>query len=124
VASGAYDRHLIRLRRVLRERRDALLAALSEHMPPGTRWTEPEGGYQVWVELPEGSDTSELLPDAVAAGVLFAPGAQFHHDGRRSRCLRLTFAMADAAALRRGVAALGALVRRRGAPRRAGAVPI
>lgn len=124
VASGAYDRHLVKLHRVLRGRRDALLAALSEHMPNGARWTEPEGGYQVWVELPEGVDTSELLPDAVSAGVLFAPGAGFHHDQRRSRCLRLTFAMADEAALCRGVAALGEVIRRRSASRRPDRVSI
>jgi DNA-binding transcriptional MocR family regulator len=84
-------------------------------MPEGSRWTRPEGGYQVWVELPEGVDTSELLADAVGAGALFAPGSQFNHDGRPSRCLRLSFAMADEEALRRGVAALGAVIRRRGA---------
>ncbi len=124
VSSGAYDRHLAKLLRVLRRRRDALLLALTEHMPEGTRWTEPEGGYQVWVELPEDIDTSELLPDAVGAGVLFAPGSQFHHDGRRSSCLRLTFAMADEASLRRGVAALGEVIRGRGASRGADRVPI
>jgi DNA-binding transcriptional MocR family regulator len=115
VAGGAYERHLARLRRVLRARRDALLQALEEQMPEGSRWTRPEGGYQVWVELPEGIDTSELLADAVGAGALFAPGSQFNHDGRPSRCLRLSFAMADEEALRRGVAALGAVIRRRGA---------
>jgi DNA-binding transcriptional MocR family regulator len=126
MASGAYDRHLAKLRRVLRGRRDALLQALEEWMPAATRWTQPEGGYQVWVELPEGTDTSELLADAVGAGVLFAPGAQFNHDGRPSRCLRLTFAMADEEGLRRGVAALGEVIRRRGAaaPRRADRVHI
>ena len=124
VRCGAYDRHLARLRRVLRARRDALLEALDEHMPEDTRWNEPEGGYQVWVELPEGVDTSELLPDAVAAGVLFAPGAQFNHDGRPSRHLRLTFAMADEAALRRGAEALGEVLRRRGGSGRRDPVPI
>jgi GntR family transcriptional regulator/MocR family aminotransferase len=111
--SGAYARHVAKLRRVLRGRRDAMLAALSEHLPEGSRWTEPEGGYQVWVELPEGTDTHELLPDAVREGVLFAPGYQFNHDGRASRCLRLTFAMADEQEVRRGVAALGAALRGR-----------
>jgi DNA-binding transcriptional MocR family regulator len=124
VASGAYDRHLARLHPVLRRRRDALIEALAEHMPEGARWTEPEGGYQVWVELSEGVDTSELLPDAVSAGVLFAPGAQFHHDGRPSRCLRLTFAMADEAALRRGVATLAGVIRRRRDTQRRDRVPI
>jgi len=126
IECGAYQRHLASLRRELRQRRDALLEALERHMPPGARWTRPEGGYQVWVELPDGIDTSELLPDAVAAGVLFAPGAQYHHDGRASRCLRLSFAIADAEALRRGVKILGEVIRRRGtvAARRADRVLI
>ncbi len=107
VAAGDYDRHLARLRRVLIARRDALLAALAEHLPVGSRWTTPEGGYQIWVELPEGIDTRDLLADAVGAGVLFAPGSQFNHDGRASRGLRLSIAMVNEASLRRGVAALG-----------------
>jgi len=110
VAGGGYDRHLTRLRRDLRTRRDAVLSALGEYMPDGTRWTTPAGGYQVWVELPFEIDTGELLADAVGAGVLFSPGSQFNHDGRASRCLRLTFAMANADNLRRGVEALAGVV--------------
>ncbi len=113
VRSGAYDKHLTGLRRILRSRRNALLDALAEEMPEGTRWTTPEGGYQCWVELPEGIDTGDLLADAVRGGVLFAPGHQFHSDGRSSHCLRLTVAMADEPAIRRGVATLAAIVRER-----------
>jgi DNA-binding transcriptional MocR family regulator len=91
--SGGYDRHLNRMRRILRQRRDALLAALEEEMPPGASWTRPEGGYQVWVELPFEVDTRDLLADAARAGVLFAPGSNFLHDRRASRGLRLTLAL-------------------------------
>lgn len=115
VASGAYQRHLTRLCPILRSRRDALIDALEKEMPEGTRWTTPEGGYQIWVELPASVDSSELLADAVGAGVLFAPGAQFFHDGRPSHCLRLTFAMANEEALRRGVRALAGVIRSRSA---------
>lgn len=111
--SGEYDRHLTRLRRVLRERRDALVSALESEMPRDTTWTTPEGGYQVWVELPDAIDTRELLTDAIGAGVLFAPGSQFYPDGRKSSCLRLTFAMAAAEDLRLGVARLARCVRER-----------
>jgi 2-aminoadipate transaminase len=58
-------------------------------------------------------DTSDLLPDAVAAGVLFSPGAQFYPDGRASGGLRLTYAMADCRAIRAGVASLGRVVNAR-----------
>lgn len=112
IASGGYDRHLAKLRRVLRSRRDTLLAALAECMPEGTTWTSPEGGYQVWVELPTDVDTADLLADAVGAGVLFAPGSQFNHDGRASRGMRLSFALPEEDELRRGVEALAGVVRR------------
>jgi len=113
VTDGGYDRHLGRVRRVLLERRDALLAALESEMPEGTRWTRPDGGLQMWVELPPGFDTSDLLPDAVGAGVLFSPGAQFYPDGRPSSGLRLTYAMADSHAIRAGVRALANVVKAR-----------
>ncbi len=113
VSEGAYDRHLGRVRRVLLERRDVLLSALETEMPAGTRWTTPEGGLQMWVELPPGLDTSDLLPDAVRAGVLFSPGAQFYPDGRESGGLRLTYAMADSRAIRAGVKALARVVNER-----------
>jgi len=113
VASGGYERHLARVRRTLRARRDALLDALAREMPEGVRWTEPEGGLQLWVELPEFVDTAELLPDAVRGGVLFAPGFQFRSDPRPSSGLRLSIAMAGEGEIRRGVAVLGRVVRER-----------
>ena len=124
VASGAYDRHLARLRPILTERRDAVLEGLRREMPPDTRFTVPEGGLQIWVTLPAGVDTSELLADAVGAGALFAPGSQFYHDGRASNCLRLSIAMADVAALERGVRALARVVRDRLANEPARAVSV
>lgn len=110
---GGYDRHLARVRRALLARRDAALEALAQGMPEGARWTEPEGGLQLWVELPEGVDTAALLPDAMRAGVLFAPGFQFRHDLRPSNGLRLSLALAGPEEIRRGVAILGRVVRER-----------
>jgi DNA-binding transcriptional MocR family regulator len=124
VRAGAYDRHLAAQRKRLRSRRDALLAALAAELPEGVSWTEPEGGFQVWLELPEPLDSREIHADALRAGVLVAPGFQFHHDGRPSRGFRLSIAQADEQAIREGVRRLGRVVRERlaagaGAPRRA-----
>ncbi len=117
VGRGGYDRHLNNLRGRLRERRDVLLDALAKHMPEDTRWTRPDGGYQVWVDLPPDIDSRALLREAQAAGVMFAPGHQFHHDGRPSTGLRLTTALADSDEIRRGIEILGRLVRTRLAAR-------
>jgi DNA-binding transcriptional MocR family regulator len=115
VESGAYDRHLARIRRVLASRHAALAEALALAMPPGTVWTEPEGGYQRWVELPFEVDTRDLLADAARAGVVFSPGTLFMPDGRPSRGMRLSVASVDEAEITRGVEALGRVVRARAA---------
>ena len=51
-------------------------------MPEGLSWTRPEGGFFVWVTLPEGVDTYPLLQKAIDAGVVFIPGAAFTPLGR------------------------------------------
>jgi DNA-binding transcriptional MocR family regulator len=99
--------------------------ALESEMPKGTTWTKPEGGYQLCVELPFEVDTRDLLADAARAGVLFSPGASFMPDGRPSRSMRLTVACVDEDEIKRGIAALGEVVRARqsmdrGAGQRAG----
>ncbi len=110
VAEGSYDRHLEGLRLLLRARVDCLTESLAELMPRGTQFTRPDGGYQVWVELPFDLDSRDLLADAARAGVLFAPGAQFMTDGRASRCLRLTIAQVPEEEIRPGVRALAQVV--------------
>ncbi len=119
VEEGSFDRHLGRVRRALRARMAAAAEALERELPEGTRWTRPEGGYQIWVEVPARVDTRDLFADAVREGVLFAPGHQFLHDGRASNGLRLTLARADEGEIARGIAALGRALRARLAVRSA-----
>ena len=59
----------------------ALDEALRKHMPEETRWTRPEGGMCLWLELPLGFDASELLIHVKERGVLFAPGRYFYVQG-------------------------------------------
>ena len=109
--SGGYDRHLKRIRKLIRGRHAALDVALEAAMPEGARWTSPDGGYQRWVELPAGLDTRDLLGEAARAGVLYSPGTLFMPDARASSAMRLTVTGADEAAIERGVAVLGEVVR-------------
>jgi len=110
VRSGGYDRHLDKLRPVLRERLDCVLESLAELMPEGTYASAPEGGYQVWVELPFEIDTRDLVADAAKAGVLFAPGSHFLPDRGPSRGLRLTIAEAPTNRIRGAIEALAQTV--------------
>ncbi len=113
MATGAYERHLASQRRRLRSRRDALVVALARELPEGAWWTEPEGGLQLWLELPAPLDSREIHADALRAGVLVAPGFQFHTDGRPSRGFRLSIGCADEAEIQEGIARLGRVVRER-----------
>lgn len=69
-----YKAHKARVREHYRIRRDAVLAALKRHMPGNMEWTEPAGGFQLWITLPAGCSAVELLVRAVNEGVSFLPG--------------------------------------------------
>lgn len=76
---------------VYRERRDATLAALEAHLPEGSTWNIPDGGFYVWLTVPEGVDTKAMLPRAVTARVAYASGTGFYADGFGSQQLRLSY---------------------------------
>jgi len=99
------------LRDAYRRRRDAMLAALASSAPAGTRWSRPDGGLFVWVELPDGIDARALLPRAIEeAKVAYVPGGAFFFDGGGANTLRLSFSLADEATIDRGMRSLMALV--------------
>ncbi|WP_066288888.1 aminotransferase-like domain-containing protein [Arthrobacter sp. B6] len=93
------------------ERCRAMLDALEEHMPDGASWTSPDGGFFVWVTLPEGVDTYPLLKKAIDAGVVFIPGAAFTPSDEPSNKLRLAFSAAPPEAITEGVRRLAPVLR-------------
>ena len=109
--TGGFELYVQRFRNAYRERRNALLAALSEQMPAGCSWQVPAGGFFVWVTLPAGLDATALLPHAEAAGMAFIPGANFHLDGRGSNTLRLAFSLYPPQELVHAAQRLGKAVR-------------
>src|SRR5260370_35910942 len=105
--------HILQLRAVYRERRDAMLAALARHFPAEAHWTVPEGGLFTWVTLPSGIDTGALLADAIAQRVAFVPGVAFHADGSGAHSLRLSFSHSDADRIEEGVRRLSLAIKAR-----------
>jgi len=90
-----------------RERRDSMLAGLTDHMPAGTSWTVPSGGFFVWVTLPPGLDSQAMLPRAVTARVAYVPGTAFYADGFGSRHMRLSYCFPTPARIVEGTRRLG-----------------
>ena len=107
---GMLDAHIERLRSAYRARRDALLAALEQHMPERCSWPAPAGGFFVWVRLPDDRDSTALLRDAEAAGVSYVPGSRFFVDGRKTGHLRLAFSLLREDELAEGARRLGRVI--------------
>lgn len=97
-------------RSMYRERRDAMLQGLRENMPEGTTWTVPQGGFFVWVTLPEGLDSQAMLPRAVSARVAYVPGPAFYGDGLGSRNMRLSFCFPTPERILEGTRRLGEVI--------------
>ena len=94
------------MRKVYSSRLAAMDEALRKHMPEGVRWTRPQGGMCLWLELPPGLDSSELLIHMRERGVLFAPGRYFYMHNPQPNTLRLAFPWLDEKRIAKGVALL------------------
>lgn len=92
------------------ERRDAMLAALEEHMPTGTTWTQPTGGFYVWLTVPEGVDTKAMLPKAVTDRVAYVPGTAFYSGGSGTRSMRLSYCYPSPERIQEGVRRLAGVI--------------
>jgi 2-aminoadipate transaminase len=89
-------------RELYRERRDAMLEALAAMLPEAT-WTHPDGGFYVWLTLPEGLNAKAMLPRAVTERVAYVPGTAFFADGTGQRNVRLSYCFPDPDRIREGV---------------------
>jgi 2-aminoadipate transaminase len=100
--SRAIERSIAAVKEALRERRDATCDALGRHLPDA-RFVTPEGGYFLWVDLPEGSDVAALERGAAERGVVFVKGTDFLLEGGDSS-LRLAYSAVPPDQIEQGIA--------------------
>ncbi len=111
LAHETYDNQVRMARASYREKRDAMLEALANHMPHAARWTRPDGGLFVWVSLPDHINTAKLLERSVKdARVAFVPGHAFFADGSGSNTMRLSFSLPSISTIHEGVKRLAAII--------------
>ncbi len=108
--SGGLERNVASVNDALRNRRDALVTALGEHLPEA-EFVVPEGGYFLWLTLREGTDTPALLKAAANEGVAFVAGPDFLLDGG-ANALRLSFASVPVEQVDEGVRRIAAALER------------
>jgi 2-aminoadipate transaminase len=110
VKDGFLDTHIPTIRELYRQRCQVMLEAMQEHFPKSVTWNRPEGGMFIWVNLPAGMDSVELLQKAIAENVAFVPGAPFFANEPQRNTLRLSFVTVPPERIKRGIAVLGALI--------------
>jgi 2-aminoadipate transaminase len=110
-SSGTLTEHVHELRTLYHSRRDAMLKALEVSMPAGTTWTTPEGGFFIWVTLPDGVSVRELAPASKDKGVEICPGFIFYFHGKGDNQIRLSYSFADEPNIQKGIKILGDLVK-------------
>ncbi len=93
------------------ERRDAMLETLAETFPPGCSWSQPKGGFFIWLKLPEYLNSKELLADAIRGKVAYIPGTGFYADGRGKNEARLAFCSESPENIRKGIKILSTIIK-------------
>jgi DNA-binding transcriptional MocR family regulator len=102
---------IVKFRQMYRERRDAMLRGLDDHMPVAATWTKPQGGFFVWMTLPEGFDSQQLLARAVTHRVAYVPGDAFYIDGLGTRNMRLSYCFPTPEQIYEGTRRLGEVLK-------------
>ncbi len=105
------DEHVEKIRAVYKRRAQLMIDTMRAEFPPQVKFTDPDGGLFTWVELPEGIDTRELAPKAMAQNVAYVPGSGFYPSGNTKNCMRLNYSNATDERIVEGIKRLGKVLR-------------
>lgn len=89
LATGGYEHHLRKVRRVYAEQVRLMTEVIVQTFPDGTKVTRPQGGHVLWVEMPAKIDSMDLFHRALAARISIAPGILFSAKQKYRNCMRL-----------------------------------
>ncbi|MFM0416197.1 aminotransferase-like domain-containing protein [Paraburkholderia aromaticivorans] len=105
-----YDRHLRHVRKVYRQQASIMMAMVQRFFPAGTRMSTPQGGYVLWVELPDSVDSMRLYQAALARGITVGPGMMFSTRNDFRHFIRLNYSYPWTAQTEAALKTLGELV--------------
>jgi len=110
---GLLEKQIAVIIKAYREKRDFMLAKLSQYMPklPGLKWTHPQGGLFLWVTLPESIDAGEMFHSAIEKQVAYVVGTAFYPDGGGHNSFRMNFSYSSMAEIEEGVKRLAEVIR-------------
>jgi 2-aminoadipate transaminase len=108
---GLLEPHIESLQKLYNKRKDFMLDALKTFMPESVRWTEPRGGFFVWITLPDGLSAANVVQEAKKAGIWILAGDPFFAESLIGQHLRLAFSYVEEDNIREGIQKLAALLK-------------
>jgi 2-aminoadipate transaminase len=107
------DKNIASNIKIYRKKRDVMLNALSKYFPSEASWTKPEGGFFVFVTLPEYIDVDEMFPEAIEEGVAYVSGSAFFANGKGKNTMRLSFCYPKEEDIKEGIKRLGKVIKKK-----------
>jgi len=92
-------------------RRNVMLKSLEKYFPHEATWSKPEGGFFIWLKLPEFLNTKEILADTIRNKVAYVPGTGFYTDGRGTNEARLAFCTENTERIAKGIKILSEIIK-------------
>lgn len=101
------EAHIKEIQDTYKGRCELMVEMIKEYFPKEIKYTDPEGGMFLWLELPEGLDSDKILDDAVANGIAYIPGESFFSFDGVTNTIRMNFTMVNEEQIREGIKILG-----------------
>lgn len=105
------DQHISQIRRVYKNQRDVMIAAIQKFFPADVRYTKPDGGMFIWLILPKRFKAREFLQQAMDKGIVFVPGDTFYASKPDEQTLRLNFSNVPEDKITKSMQTLGELLK-------------
>ncbi|MBN1462359.1 MAG: PLP-dependent aminotransferase family protein [Paludibacteraceae bacterium] len=101
--SGFIEKYVGEVRLEYKKRALAMFDCLEKNLPSYVKWNKPRGGFYIWLQLPQGTDSTEILKKAIEKGTVFVTGKTFDPDGKRNDCMRISYCNTDVEAINKGI---------------------
>ena len=111
IRSGKIDTYVASVRQEYKRRAACMSDALRRYLPEYVRWSEPKGGFYIWLTLPEGADATEILKRSIAGGAVFVTGSTFDPEGTRNNTMRISYCNNRPDEIERGIPIVAEAIR-------------
>ncbi|UCE95600.1 MAG: PLP-dependent aminotransferase family protein [Candidatus Bathyarchaeota archaeon] len=108
---GLLPKQIRKLRDLYNGKLEVMLKTLKHHMPEGVRWSKPDGGLFLWLELPKNLSANDLFPKAIENKVAYVVGSAFHCDGKGQNTARINFSYSTEQQISEGIQRLAEMLK-------------